>query len=153
MIKKSEKTIQDIEPGSLDYKILMKFVFDRENKLPKDLAITLNRSHSTINSAIKRMERDGYIKWIPYGSIELLPKGIDALSHIELHHNHLENFLIDSLDLDPETAHIESINIAPHISCTLIKKICEKYGTHTSCPLGREFPKYKKCHTHSREDD
>lgn len=136
-------------PGSLDYQILIQFLFGTSAIRPSSLAEQLEVRHSTINSALKRMENKGYLTWKHYGAIELSEKGKDALKHVEVHHHLIEVFLVDALGLTPAEAHEESIKLSPHFSCTMVKKICDKYKNPEFCPENAKIPDFPSCHTHS----
>lgn len=144
--------MSNIEPGSLDYKILLQFLFQDGGIRPGELKNALHTSHSTINSALKRLEEQGYVQWELYGNVNLLEKGEMMLTHIETHHHLIEVFLVDSLDLTPNHAHKEALHLASHFSCETIKKICEKYRHPKICPNNRPIPHYKPCHKHDGEE-
>ncbi len=141
-------SLSTVEPNTLEYRILMQFLLEKRGIKPGDLAKRLEERHSTINSALKRMEARQLIKWKHYGEIELQEKGIDELKHAEVHHHLIEVYLVETLNLTPEEAHEESFQLAPHVSCTMIKRICDKYGNPTTCPLKHEIPKCPACHGH-----
>ncbi|HMF32020.1 MAG TPA: metal-dependent transcriptional regulator [Candidatus Lokiarchaeia archaeon] len=136
------------EPASLDYQILVQFLSRKSSIRPGTLAEKLDISHSTINSALKRMESNGFVTWQHYGDIELTEKGRDALKHVEVHHHLIEVFLVDSLGLTPDEAHEESMTLAPHFSCIVIKKICTKYNNPEFCPSNDKIPDFPPCHVH-----
>jgi DtxR family Mn-dependent transcriptional regulator len=140
----------DVEPNTLEYRILMQFLVERNGIKAGDLAKRLDERHSTINSALKRMEERQLVKWNHYGAIELLEKGMDALKHAEVHHHLIEVYLVDTLELTPEEAHEESFRLAPHVSCTMIKRICDKYGNPATCPSKHDIPDYPGCHVHCK---
>ncbi|MEX2684812.1 MAG: metal-dependent transcriptional regulator [Candidatus Sigynarchaeota archaeon] len=137
-----------VEPNTLEYRILMQFLLEKRGIKAGELARRLNTSHSTINSALKRMAERELVKWKHYGNIELDKKGIDALKHIEVHHHLIEVYLVDTLAMTPEDAHAESFRIAPHVSCTMIKRICNKYGNPATCPSKHVIPEFPGCHDH-----
>jgi len=95
------------------------------------------------------MEERQLVKWNHYGEIELLDKGIGALKHAEVHHHLIEVYLVDTLGLAPEEAHEESFRLAPHFSCTMIKRICDKYGNPGKCPSNHVIPDFPLCHNHN----
>lgn len=141
--------MSEVEPNTLEYRILMQFLReDGKTIMPGNLAKQFDIRHSTINSALKRMEERGLIKWNHYGSIELLDKGVNALKHEEVHHHLIEVFLVDTLDLTPDEAHEESFRLAPFFSCTMIQRICNKYGNPKQCPMNHDIPEYPACHDH-----
>jgi DtxR family Mn-dependent transcriptional regulator len=143
--------IETPEPASLDYQILVQFLYSKSSIRPRTLADNLNIRHSTINSALKRMENEGYLTWQLYGNLELTTKGKNALKHIEVHYHLIEVFLVDSLGMTPEEAREESMRLAPHFSCTMIKKICDKYNNPEYCPENMRIPDYPQCHTHEEQ--
>ncbi|NMC05384.1 MAG: metal-dependent transcriptional regulator, partial [Candidatus Lokiarchaeota archaeon] len=128
--------------------ILMQFLQEKRGIKAGELAKRLNTSHSTINSALKRMGERQLVKWKHYGDIELDEKGINALKHAEVHHHLIEVYLVDTLGLAPEQAHEESFRLAPHVSCTMIKRICDKYGNPATCPSKHAIPEFPACHEH-----
>ncbi len=141
-------TMSDVEPNTLEYRILMQFLVEKNGIKPGELAKRFNISHSTINSALKRMGERNLVKWNHYGVIELLEKGTDALKHAEVHHHLIEVYLVDTLGLTPDEAHDESFRLAPHVSCTMIKRICDKYGNPATCPSKHDIPDFPACHEH-----
>jgi Mn-dependent DtxR family transcriptional regulator len=138
----------DEKQNKLEYRILMSFLAVKSAIKPGDLAKRLCSRHSTINSALKRMEERGLVTWKHYGEIELLEKGIDELKHAEVHLHLFEVYLVESLGMTPEEAQDESFRLAPHVSCTMIKKICDKYGNPATCPSNHEIPDFPGCHLH-----
>ncbi|MBN2153492.1 MAG: metal-dependent transcriptional regulator [Candidatus Lokiarchaeota archaeon] len=137
-----------IEPDTLEYRILMAFLEHKAGIKPGDLAKRFKIRHSTINSALKRMEARDLVKWKHYGEFELLEKGFEELRHAEVHHHLIEVYLVESLGMTPAEAHEESFRLAPHVSCTMIKRICDKYGNPATCPLNHEIPHFPGCHGH-----
>ncbi len=138
-----------VEANTLEYKILLQFSREMRSLRPGDLAKRLDVRHSTVNSALQRMETLQLLKWNHYGVIELLGKGKDALKHIDVHLHLIATFLIETLNYSAEDAHDESLRLAPHFSCTMIKRICDKYGHPRSCPSNHEIPEYPECHKHA----
>ncbi len=138
----------DVEPDTLEYRILMQFLLEKRGIKPGELSKRFGIRHSTINSALKRMEARQIIKWNHYGVIELLEKGVAELKHAEVHHHLIEVYLVDTLGLTPDEAHGESFRLAPHVSCTMIKRICDKYGNPGTCPSKHVIPEFPGCHGH-----
>ncbi len=137
-----------VEADTLEYKILLQFSLETKTLRPGDLARRLEIRHSTINSALKRMESRQLLKWNHYGDIELLDKGKDAITHVDVHLHLIATFLIETLQYPPTEAHEESRRLAPHFSCAMIKRICEKYGQPRICPSNHAIPEYPECHEH-----
>ncbi len=139
-----------VEPNTLEYKILLQFSRETKSFRPGDLAKHLEIRHSTINSALKRMESQQLLKWNHYGVIELLDKGQDAIKHVDVHLHLIATFLMETLLYSSSDAHNESLRLAPHFSCAMIKRICDKYRHPRSCPSDHEIPECPECHKHGR---
>ncbi len=137
-----------VEPNTLEYKILLQFSGETKLLRPGDLAKRLGIRHSTINSALQRMESHNLLKWTHYGVIELLDKGHDALKHIDVHLHLIATFLIKTLNYSEKEGHEESLRLAPHFSCAMIKRICDKYGQPRNCPSNHAIPECPECHKH-----
>ncbi len=140
--------MEKLETNTLEYKILLQFMPAINFLRPGDLAKRLEIRHSTVNSALQRMESLQLLKWNHYGVIELLDKGKDALKHIDVHLHLIATFLIETLNYSQEEAHDESLRLAPHFSCAMIKRICDKYDKPRICPSNHEIPEYPECHKH-----
>ncbi len=139
-----------VEANTLEYKILLQFSRETRSLRPGDLAKRLGIRHSTINSAIKRMESQRLLKWTHYGQIELLDSGKYAIKHVDVHLHLIATFLIETLNYSMEEAHDESLRLAPYFSCSMIKRICDKYEHPRSCPSNHEIPEFPECHQHGR---
>jgi len=137
-----------VEANTLEYKILLQISREMNPLRPGDIAKRLDIRHSTINSALKRMETQQLLKWNHYGVIELLDKGKDAIKHIDVHLHLIATYLTETLNYSTDEAHEESLHLAPHFSCAMIKRICDKYGQPRICPSNHEIPEYPECHKH-----
>src|SRR4030042_3789530 len=96
-----------VEADTLEYRILLQFSQEMQDLRPGDLAKRLEIRHSTINSALKRMESQQLLKWNHYGVIELLDKGKDAITHIDVHLHLIATYLVDTLNYSVTEAHEE----------------------------------------------
>lgn len=94
---------------------------------PGDLASRLNMKHQTVNSILKKFVESHLLEWEPYKNVELTEQGRLVAAHYDHHHNLLEHYLKDTLDLSDAQAHKESLRIAPLVSCRMISAICRKY--------------------------
>nr|MDO8116179.1 iron dependent repressor, metal binding and dimerization domain protein [Candidatus Sigynarchaeota archaeon] len=136
-----------IDSHTLEYNILIEFLHDENQKMrPREIAQKVKVPHSTVNSAIKRMK--DLIEWEPYGYIKLSEDGKDQLHHIRVHLHLIETFLTKSLGMDRETATGESLVLAPHFSCRVIKAICDKYQQPKRCTCNEIIEEYPACHKH-----
>lgn len=145
-------TMEIVEPHTIDFAILLAFVRTGEKGLrPGEIASMLSVKHSTVNSAIRRMEKRGLVRWQHYGDVELEPAGKEQASHLKLHVHLIEVFLVNALRLPPADAHDEAYRLAPHFSCRLIKSICDTYGRPSTCPCDEPILEVPGCHGHRGE--
>jgi DtxR family manganese transport transcriptional regulator len=80
-----------------------------------DLAGRLGVTKPTVNSAIQRLQRDGFVTSEPYRSIFLTEKGRGLASSSRQRHRVVREFLI-ALGIDPETADADAEGIEHHVS-------------------------------------
>jgi DtxR family transcriptional regulator, Mn-dependent transcriptional regulator len=93
---------------------------------PAKLGKILHIKHSTLNSALSRLQQKTQVLWEKYGSVELTDEGRNIAGHISNHHFIIEKFLKEILEMDQETAHSEALKLAPNASCIFIQSICDK---------------------------
>ena len=91
-----------------------------------DLKSILKFKHSTLNSIIKRLEKQKLLIWEKYKEIQLTEKGKESAEHVSNHHFIIERFLKESLNCSDEFAHNEALHLAGTFSCELIEEICKK---------------------------
>ena len=85
-------------------------------------------AHSTINSVLIRLQKEGFITWKKYGPVALTEKGREYASHFTNHHLIIERFLKEILNFGGEKAHADAVAISRVTSCELIHAICDKLG-------------------------
>ncbi len=110
-----------------------------------DLKNELNAIHSTLNSQLKNLEKDGLIEWSRYGTVCLSKKGKEIAAHLTRHHRILEQFLVEFLEMDAKEACQESEILTPLVTCNLIRRINEKITKSDFCPCGNPIPKEGIC--------
>ena len=80
-----------------------------------DLAGRLGVTKPTVNSAIQRLQRDGFVSSEPYRSIFLTEKGRQLAVSSRERHRVVREFLV-ALGVDPETADTDAEGIEHHVS-------------------------------------
>ena len=85
-----------------------------------DLAGYLGVTKPTVNSAIQRLQRDGYVDSAPYRAIFLTPKGRDLAAASRERHSVVREVLI-ALGVDAETADADAEGIEHHVSQNTLK--------------------------------
>lgn len=121
------------------------------NRLKKPLKVgqiasIMEKPHSTIGSCVKRLQGYGYIEYQRYSEVKLTLKGKNLAIELERHAKLLEVLLHNALDMAPQEAHEESKKFNLLLSCSIINKICEKYGHPKFCPCGEEIKNTSNCY-------
>ena len=93
-----------------------------------DLAGYLGVTKPTVNNAIQRLQRDGYVDSAPYRAIFLTSKGRDLAAASRERHSVVREFLI-ALGVDAETADADAEGIEHHVSQSTLKAFRRYLGT------------------------
>ncbi len=97
-------------------------------------------SPSTMFSALRRLEKEGYAKVERRKNIRLTAKGKKVAETILRRHYLTERFLTDLLGLDWVSAHQEAHRMEHVISPMVEKKLAEVLHHPTTCPHGNPIP-------------
>ena len=81
----------------------------------RDLAKRFAVSHVTVNRAVARMKRDGYVDTEPYAPVTLTEKGRSLAAFSQRRHEIVYQFLL-ALGVSQRTASIDSEGIEHHVS-------------------------------------
>ena len=92
----------------------------------RDLAKRFAVSHVTVNRAVARMKRDGYVDTEPYAPVRLTEKGKNLASFSQRRHEIVYQFLL-ALGVSQRTASIDSEGIEHHVSEETLR-LMEKFG-------------------------
>jgi DtxR family Mn-dependent transcriptional regulator len=101
--------------------------------------------HSSLNSIVLRLEKEGYVSWEKYGAVKLTQKGQEKAAHQQRHFHLLVMFLMDTLDLSHEEARKESYRISSLISCNLIAAMNQRLNKPVKCRCDEAIPVVKGC--------
>ena len=93
----------------------------------RDLAKRFAVSHVTVNRAVARMKRDGYVETEPYAPVSLTEKGRNLAEFSKRRHEIVYQFLL-TLGVSQRTASIDSEGIEHHVSEETLR-LMEKFGT------------------------
>ena len=93
-----------------------------------DLAGYLGVTKPTVNSAIQRLQRDGYVDSAPYRAIFLTDKGRELAAASRERHSVVREFLI-ALGVDADTADADAEGIEHHVSHDTLKAFRRFLGT------------------------
>ena len=97
-------------------------------------------SPSTMFSALRRLEKEGYARVERRKDIRLTAKGKKVAETILRRHYLTERFLTDLLGLDWVSAHQEAHRMEHVISPMVEKKLAEVLHHPTTCPHGNPIP-------------
>ena len=92
----------------------------------RDLAKRFAVSHVTVNRAVARMKRDGYVDTEPYAPVSLTEKGRSLAQFSQRRHEIVYQFLL-ALGVSERTASIDSEGIEHHVSEETLR-LMEKFG-------------------------
>ena len=98
----------------------------------RDLATRFAVSHVTVNRAIARMKRDGYVDTEPYAPVTLTDRGRSLAEFSERRHRIVFEFL-RALGVTERTAAIDSEGIEHHVSDETLQ-LMEKFGSKGTAP-------------------
>lgn len=96
---------------------------NKERITTGELAKLLQVTSGTATTMIKKLEREGYVKYTSYQGCSLTQKGSEYGLRVLRRHRLLETFLIDVLELSWDEAHEEAEKLEHSISDNLTEKI------------------------------
>ena len=110
------------------------------------LARHMKLSPPSITEALRRMQREGYIKLTPKHEIRLTPKGFSIAETMARRHRLIERWLTDVLGLDWAGAHDEAHRLEHAISPVVEEKLATLLGMPSTCPHGNPIPGMARTH-------
>lgn len=145
-IKTLSKMSDSIRPISHQEKKILEFIYRWFRPIRAgDLSKEMNIKHTTLNSQLEALEKKSLIEWNRYGPIELTTLGKERAKHINRHHGIIETFLIEILGMEPRNAHIETLTLAPVVSCNFVNSIGDKFKLPDICACGNPIPTAEEC--------
>src|SRR5207249_1305136 len=104
------------------------------------LARHMKLSPPSITEALRRMQREGYIKLTPKHEIRLTPKGFSIAETMARRHRLIERWLTDVLGLDWAGAHDEAHRLEHAISPVVEESLATILGMPSTCPHSNPIP-------------
>ena len=101
-------------------------------RLAEALAVT----PPAVAAALKRMTRDGYLRFEHGGPIELTKKGRQVAERLALRHQLAEMLLTDVIGLSWARAHDEAERLEHGISPEVERLLLKRFGNRSACPHG-----------------
>lgn len=99
---------------------------EQEEVRVTDVAKYLGLSKPSVNRAINTLKEGEFIAHEHYGTVKLTPKGEKAANNIYESYKVIRKFLIEILEVDAETAHLEA-DLMEHNISKSTKKRWKKY--------------------------
>ncbi len=104
------------------------------------LARHMKISPPSITEALRRMQRERYIRLTPKHEIRLTPKGLSIAETMARRHRLIERWLTDVLGLDWAGAHDEAHRLEHAISPVVEERLAALLGMPSTCPHGNPIP-------------
>ncbi|OGK83603.1 MAG: hypothetical protein A2X52_00990 [Candidatus Rokubacteria bacterium GWC2_70_16] len=104
------------------------------------LARHMHVSAPSITEALRRMQREGYIRLAGRKEIRLTAKGRGIAETMARRHRLLERWLTDVLGLDWGRAHDEAHRLEHALSPVVEERLAQLLGMPTTCPHGNPIP-------------
>src|SRR5215467_8310364 len=104
------------------------------------LARHMHVSAPSITEALRRMQREGYVKVAGKKEIRLTTRGLDIAKTMARRHRLLERWLTDVLGLDWSRAHDEAHRLEHALSPVVEERLAEMLGMPSTCPHGNPIP-------------
>lgn len=105
-------------------------------RVAEDIGVT----PSTMFSALRRLEKEGFVQVERRKNIYLTPKGREVAEAILRRHFLTERLLTDLLGLDWVTAHQEAHHLEHAISSVVEERLSEILQNPSTCPHGNPIP-------------
>ena len=106
-----------------------------------DLAAALGVTPSTVSASLKRLAREGMIKYRPYGNIELTEEGERIGRAVVRRHRIIETYLVRSLGMPWDQVHDEADRLEHAASEALVDRMDEILGHPDADPHGDPIPR------------
>lgn len=105
-----------------------------------DLADQLGVTASTVSANLKKLARDGYIRYEPYGRIELTESGREIAVGVVRCHRILETYLVNQLGLTWDQVHDEADRLEHAVSDLVLERMDAVLGHPRKDPHGDPIP-------------
>ncbi len=125
-----------------DYVTLVWKAYERPGGQPStsDLAERLGVTRSTVSANLKRLAKDGFLDYEPYGTIELTEEGRRIAIAVVRRHRLLETYLVERLGLTWDQVHTEADALEHAVSDLVLEQMDIALGRPTTDPHGDPIP-------------
>jgi DtxR family Mn-dependent transcriptional regulator len=100
----------------------------------KDIGDKLGVQRGSVTGALKNLEEKGFINYAPYSFITLTKKGNKIAKNIAYRHAVLKDFLLNILQIDPETAENTACSMEHAIDVQTLERLVRFIDYIHKCP-------------------
>jgi DtxR family Mn-dependent transcriptional regulator len=104
----------------------------------KDIATQLNIQRGSVTSALKSLSEKGLINYEPYSFVTLTPNGKKIAKDVTRRHAVIKDFLLNVLQIDPETAEVTACRMEHAIDKKTIERLVAFIEYIFTCPRAGE---------------
>ena len=125
-----------------DYVTLIWKAFEWPGGVPTttDLAAQLGVSPSTVSANLKKLAREGFVEYEPYGPCTLTEMGRKVAVEIVRRHRIVETYLVKELGVPWDQVHDEADRLEHALSDEVLQRMDEVLGHPSSDPHGDPIP-------------
>lgn len=105
-----------------------------------EMAEQLGVTASTVSANLKKLARDGYIDYEPYGQIVLTDAGRQIAVEIVRRHRIVESYLVEALGLTWDQVHDEADRLEHSVSDLVLERMNAALGNPQRDPHGDPIP-------------
>lgn len=124
----------------------LKLIFEQSHQQEyvsiKDIALKFNYTEQSVYEMIKKLQKKGLLKYVPYQGIKLVKKGLDQAIRMTRAHRIWEVFLETFLGYDWHEVHDEAEMLEHAGSEEMLKRLYEKLGSPSYCQHGNPIPNF-----------
>jgi DtxR family transcriptional regulator, Mn-dependent transcriptional regulator len=124
----------------------LKLIFEQSHQQEyvsiKEIALKFNYTEQSVYEMIKKLQKKGLLKYVPYQGIKLVKKGLDQAIRMTRAHRIWEVFLETFLGYDWHEVHDEAEMLEHAGSEEMLKRLYEKLGSPSYCQHGNPIPNF-----------
>jgi len=113
----------------------------RSRVLMSEIAAALRLTRGTVTTQVKRLAREGLVRYERYGGVELSGRGERRALGVLHRHRLVETFLVSILGLDWSEVHIEAERLEHALSDRVLEALDRWMGHPTVDPHGDPIPR------------
>jgi DtxR family Mn-dependent transcriptional regulator len=104
------------------------------------LAARLGVQPASVTGMVKRLAESALVSYTPYGGADLTAAGRRTALSVTRHHRVVERFLVDTLGVPWDEAHVEAHRLEHALSDALVDRLDALLGHPATCPHGSPIP-------------